>query len=266
MKRKTLVLMLVIMTIVCAGGIFYMCCDNRRNNKAGSDSVSLNKALEAYIEKAFDADQIIHLNGVLPHDKKIAAEHDIPEQELSKTPTDILCRHFVGSPMRVWFGMYDDVNFGITRAIRASATLSALINREDMVEGMIKMYSETIIDPENTQAAELGSISMALMASDELLTYPPIFERTKGYGKDLLLHLCNRYKRMREVNEKCESKGENPPYGASLSSARKVALLLLKRFDNKLYDKWQDQFKDKGKLTKDEDRLFEEIEQQLKTH
>jgi len=129
--------------------------------------------------EVLNAEDILHLEGVLPYDKKIAAKFDMPLDEIKTAKSSVLCKHyFLRTPGKVLFGLYDDRNFGITRAIRASATLSALVNREDVVDGMCE-YNRDILDNEiENKQHEPGKISRSLMCSDELLMYPAVFVKT----------------------------------------------------------------------------------------
>lgn len=180
------------------------------------------------------ADQIRQLNKVLPHDRKMAAKFDIPEKDLATTPSDVLCKHFFAvSPLRIWFGMYDDRNMGITRAIRGSSTLGTLFGREDIIPAIIKVYQETPLEPEKMQDLDPGTTSMSLMTIDEFLIYPPVFEKVAGYEKQILSVLCDRYRRMERVNS---SRADDPLYGAIYSSTKHLILLLLERVRPSLHN------------------------------
>lgn len=187
------------------------------------------------------ADWIRHLNRIVPRDKERFARFDIPEEQLSTTPTDMLCWHFVSSRMTGPMLLYDNPNIGILRCILASRTLSTLISREDMIEGMIKMYSEVPIEePEKKHHQRPKRISWALKAADELMMFPPIFEKTKGHEKELLFHLCQRYRRMVRVNERYESMGKKPPYVLVFHTTRLLTLRLVQNLDPQVYDGWKD--------------------------
>lgn len=179
-------------------------------------------------EVELKTEQIRQLNKTLHHDRKLAAKFDIPDEDLATTPSDVLCKHFFAvTPMRVWFGMYDDRNMGITRAIRGSKTLGTLFGRKDVIPGIVKVYKETPLEPEKMQDMDAGTTSMALMTIDEFMIYPPVFERSVGYEKEILSILCDRYKRMEKVNA---SRPPNDPiYSATYNSTKTLALLLVER-------------------------------------
>lgn len=218
---------------------------------------------ELFRKAGMTDEQVEHLNKVLPYDREIFAKSDIPEEQLSTTPTDKLWWHFsVSTPMYIHFGLYDNPNKGITRATRGSRTLSTLISREDMIEAIVKAYSEVPIEPEKMRdygIESAGKISMALHASDQLLMYPPVFEKTKGHERELLSHLCQRYRRMTRVNQRYEKMGmgEYHAYSAVFNTTKTLALRFLERLDPQAYDNWKE-----GKI-EDEPLLFNTIEEVL---
>jgi len=216
------------------------------------DHATKSKELEEDILKiiSLQAEQIEHLNNVLPYDREIAAKFDIPEKDLATTQSDVLLKHFSRGPMRVWFGMYDnDPNMGITRALRASKTLAALFGRRDIIPAIIKVYQETHLEPDKMQDIDPGTTSMSLMIIDEFLMYPPVFEKVAGYEKQILLLLCERYRKMEMVNS---SNPDTPVYSAIYISTKNLTLLLLKRVAPSLHNSLVNE----KELTK----LFEQVE------
>jgi hypothetical protein len=173
-------------------------------------------------------DQMLQLESVLPYDKELAVKHDLPDDKLKTVPSSVLCRHFFRSPLRVWFGLYDERNMGITRALRGSKTLAELYSRADMLDGMLEFYRASNDEiPSNQKDA--GEISMSLLVCDELLMYPPVFSKAKGREKEILNLLCRRYQLMTEANRLA---GKNAPYGASFESTKQLALGLIKQIDS----------------------------------
>lgn len=207
---------------------------------------------------SLQAEDITHLNNVLPHDLRSSAKFDIPEKDLATTPSDVLCKHFFAvSPLRITFGLYDGSNpriMGITRAIRSSSTLGTLFYREDIIPGIIKFYQETPLEPEKMQDLEPGTTSMSLMATDEFLMYPPVFERSAGYEKQILSILCDRYRRMEKVNS--SRPDDDPLYGGIYNSTKNLALLLLEHVRPSLHNSLAHET--------EESKLFAQVENVLK--
>ncbi len=218
-----------------------------------------------------------HLSKVLPYDKEIAASMDIPEEELPSTLTDQLCWHCINGPARTWFTLYSDPNLGIERALQASTALATLVDREDFMESVIKVYGEAPIEvyigkadqmmydgvpiEDYTKKADhedyirlfedmaenpdivLPQLSLALYTCDQLLMYPPVFEKTKGHEKELLSHLCDRYRRMVKTNEAMEKMGRQGPYSVAFNTTKQLAMRLMVRLDPRSYRALQSSLK-----------------------
>ncbi len=210
------------------------------------DEVILNRT-------ALQFEEMEQLNAVLPYDREIAARYDLPEKELATTPTQVLCQHFMRSPMRVWFHMYDNSYLGVARALRASATLSTLFQREDLIPAMVKMYEDTPLEPENMKKLKPALVSMSLLAADEFLLYPPVFDQVAGHEKEILRHLCDRYRRMTVVN--ASRPQDRPVYSAVFNTTFELARRLMEQLDPGLSVALRSE--------KDETRFFARIEERL---
>lgn len=178
------------------------------------------------------AELIRQLNEVLPYDREIAAKYDIPEKDMETTQSDVLCRHFAYSPMRVWFGLYDDRNIGIYKSLRASNTLATLYNREDIIPAIVKFYKETPIEPDKMQDLRPSKVSLALKTVDEFVMYPPVFDKVAGFEEQLLRHLCDRYRRLEKVKS---LNPDEPVYGVVYNTTKQLALRLVERVRPSLY-------------------------------
>jgi hypothetical protein len=200
-----------------------------------------------------------HLDGVLGYDREIAAKFDLPPDKLKTASTEELASYFFAGPMPGgWFLLYDDPNKGIERALRASATLLEVTNREDLVEGIAAMCAHTDIESvlRLEEAGERGRVSMSLFWADQFLIYPPVFARTKGKEKELLPLLCDRYRRMSAVNR---AKPENPPYGAVFSTTKQLAMSLIRSLGEQGKVNWR-----KFDI-RDEEAFYTAIEQFLRS-
>lgn len=158
------------------------------------------------------------LDGVLKYDEEIAAKWDLPADEVARAPSVKLLTHFSASPMRVWLGLYEQPEIGALRAIRGSKSLAALVQRPDMIEAFIewnKQYIEQInqLQSDSTNGGELSS---QIVACDDLLRSGEILQKTKGYERELLKVLCERYRAMTETNALFDA--DNKPFGASFNS------------------------------------------------
>ena len=204
---------------------------------------------------------IRQLNEVLPYDKEIAARTDIPAEKIPDTPTNVLLGHFITKGYTAVFGLYDNPDIGIFRAMRSSRTLAAFISRPDMMDGFVKVYREMELDPDkNKDVRHRGAVSIALVSADELLMFPIVFNRSRGYEKQLLDALCKRYRKMKEINRAYREKygEEQEPFGGSFATTTELAFRLLERVDKKTYDR----LKASGAI--DEDYAFQGIEEALK--
>jgi hypothetical protein len=198
---------------------------------------------------------MIQLNEVLPYDREKAAKYDIPEKDMATTQSDVLCRHFAYSPIRVWFGLYDDRNIGIFRSLRASNTLATLYAREDIIPAIIKFYKETPIEPEKMQDLKPSKVSLALKTVDEFVMYPPVFNKVAGFEEELLRHLCDRYRRLDKVNS---LNPDEPVYGVVHNTTKELALRLVERVRPSLYKSLAS-----NKTIKSEPQFYARIEAML---
>lgn len=173
-----------------------------------------------------------HLDAVAEIDQgKTAPRFDMTAEEIEKASSVELVMHFTASPLRVWFGLYDDRNLGVRRAIRGSRTLQAFVQRPDMIEAIVESNRIRMAEiREARPGSEITEgLSMHLMCCDELLLYPEVFEKTRGHEKDLLQVMCERYRAMVEANARFPK--ETEPFGASFTTITQVVLQLAQRID-----------------------------------
>lgn len=168
-------------------------------------------------------DQLLHLDGVFGFDVEKDRRFDLAAEDINTSASEKLVRHFVFSPMKITLTMYDNINMGITRAARSSATLSALLSRGDVVDGILRFYLSTPIHG-FMLGKEAAKVSLSLMAADQILMYPLVFERIEGQEARILRYLCDRYRIMQEANEAREA--DNPLYGAAFITTYQLATML----------------------------------------
>lgn len=183
-----------------------------------------------------------NLDEVLPHDKEIAARFDLPREELDRATSAQLSRHFAKGPLWIWFGFYDDVNIGIYRASRASATLEELTNRADMVDGVIEFFevaNQEISKPQPSPEMADFPLSSGLEAMDKLLMYPDVFEKTQGLERRLLQVLRDRHEAAAAANAVSIEQTGDELFSVSLGTAKALSLKLLARIDPDGYERWK---------------------------
>jgi hypothetical protein len=167
-------------------------------------------------------EDIKHLDGVLAFDLDTSRKFDLSADQIRRSSSYELARHFAWSPMTINFLLYDDVNLGITRSARSCATLSALLGRKDTVAGITRFYLDT---PIPRTSREAGKTSCALQAADEILMYPLVFDRiTKPEARRILKHLCGRYHSLEAAKKTADR--DHPLYGAAFVTTYQLASML----------------------------------------
>ena len=164
------------------------------------------------------------------------------------------------SPGVVFFGMYNDQNLGIRRALQASKTLQAFVERPDVMNGFIEVYQKIELDPEKNEELPGGRISMAVMHTDQLLLYPEIFEKSSGYEKEMLAILCERYNLMKDINLRYEeADGKDTVYSASFNTTKLLTFRLLEKYDKVSFER----LKQYGSF-EDEELFYESVGELVK--
>lgn len=253
---------ILILTIVCSTGV--ICAQN-------SDGVLLNGFSltnpEWKGDRSFpDAEQarilsispehMKHLDGVFDFDVENNKRFDMTPEQISNSETDDLVRHFVCSPLSADFLLYGDINFGITRVARSSATLSAIIKRKDAVDGILRYYKGNTLNPRDTDM-EAAKTSLQLMTADELLMYPLIFPQIKGHEAQTLRYICDRHKTMEKAN--ASRPKDKPKYSVLINTSYELASMLEKRLDGTV----SNQPPSPQKALSDEQTLFKRCEKLL---
>lgn len=183
------------------------------------------------------------LDEILPYDRENFARFDLPREDLDRATSAQLSRHFADSPMYAVFGLYDNVNVGIYRVAQASATIQELLARDDMVDGIVEYYQEANQEIMSRQSESLPRhdrpLSNGLMALDELLMYPDIFERTRGHERRILKVLKERYEAMTAANARHIQLTGEELYSVSLGTTKALSVKLLERIDPGGYELWK---------------------------
>jgi hypothetical protein len=199
-------------------------------------------------------------------DPELFSKWDMAESERGKASTQALLSHFIGSPMPVMFGAYDDVNLGIERALRSCKTLKAFVERadiaaavelfydsfpyfpEDMPEKAKQQltivrsnmshsdYSGYVADRRNEADLIVGARSMQLYRTDQLMLFPLVFDHLKGHEKPLLLALVRRFRKV----EKVRAKYGSDAYAAASGAAYSLSVTLVKNVAPSLADQFKD--------------------------
>jgi hypothetical protein len=189
-------------------------------------------------------ERMSHYAEVLPHDQKIFAKFDLPQEELARATSAELCEHFVRSPMTTTFGLYSDPNIGIERAIRASTTLAALVERGDAIEGIVGYYNKTNQEipgllPNGQPSADAIPVALSLWHADELLLFPEIFARTAGHEKPILDSMRKRFAAVAAANAIYRYPTGEGLFDLSIGTAKRISLLLLERTDPEGAERWK---------------------------
>lgn len=171
------------------------------------------------------------LDGVKKYDKEISDRLDLPADEIEKASSFKLLDHFVNSSMRSWLGLYNDTNVGVRRAIQGSTTLNALIQRPDIMDAFVEWNRHCVEEVNKLQSdsQDGGQLSNSIMACDDLLGFPSIFQKTKGHERALLQAVCRRYRAMVEANSLFDD--DNKPFGAVFNGTRTNIVALAKVID-----------------------------------
>lgn len=261
----------------------------RTTKKAGETEDRLfNKLVEIDVAEAADEmdDDLENLDDLLESDREINKKFDLPEDILSKTSTDKLFLHYTQSPIKIYLSLYSEDKIGVQRLINASTTVHEFYMRKDLAEGAIKMYreydfspqsmsDESIIkefsqdkrvlevpeirkslEPNNIVNAKIANICMSIYYADRTLLTPQFFPKLKGYEKEFLAVMLERYEKVSKFQE---IYGEDR-YGAAVASVPRFCLMLAQNIDKDFYNKLKDSDPDET-VNK---QFFEEIKLYLK--
>ena len=204
-----------------------------------------------------------HIDGRKEFDRECNKKWDLPEDVLRETSTDKLFLHFIRSPMTATVLLYSKAEIGVQRQLNASSTLHEFYMREDLAEGALKMYREYDLSPdsmsdesmiaafsrdkrilENPEAMKLlapdeitktkiAAICLDIMFADRIMLTPQFFPKTKGYEREYLSVMLDRYARISELGEKYP--GDR--FGAALCHMVRFCRSLAKSIDEEFYTK-----------------------------
>lgn len=219
-------------------------------------SVAANKMEE-------DLELMKHLDSMKEPDRKLTKKWDLPEDVLGETSTDKLFLHFIRSPMTSFVILYSKDEIGVQRVLNASSTLHEFYVREDLAEGALQMYREYDLSPEamsdesiiarysgnkrmrenpaymqalapdNITKTKIASICMDIMKADKIMLTPQFFPKIKGYEREYLSVMLDRYEKVAELRK---IYGEDK-FGAALGCVPRFCLSLAENLDEEFYTK-----------------------------
>jgi HEAT repeat protein/beta-lactamase regulating signal transducer with metallopeptidase domain len=214
---------------------------------------------ESTVQVEGDLRLMKHLDSMKESDKKLMKKWDLPEDVLAETSTDKLFLHFIQSGPKSYLLMHSKIETGVQRLLNASSTLHEFYVREDMAEGALQMYREYDLSPEamsdesiilqysrnkrpeftqaiapdNITRTKIVNISMGIMCADMLMLTPQFLPKLKGYERDFLKIMLDRYERVAELRKKY---GEDL-FDPALACVPQFCCSLAKNLDEEFYTK-----------------------------
>lgn len=209
----------------------------------------------------WDLDLINHMENMRKPDREITKKWDLSPDVLAKTSTDKLFLHFIRCPLKTFLGLYSKDEIGLQRLLNSSSTLHEFYIRKDLAEGVLQMYREYDLSPESMSDeyiiarysvdkrfheeymqeltpekitdTKIANICLDLMSADRIMLTPQFFPKTKGYEKEFLRIMVDRYIKIAELGKIYDE----DKFGAALSYAPKFCLNLAENLDEELYTK-----------------------------
>ncbi|MBN2589161.1 MAG: hypothetical protein JXA96_04825 [Sedimentisphaerales bacterium] len=195
-------------------------------------------------------------------DRELNEKWDLPDDVIDKTSTDKLFLHFINSPVVAMLMIYDTPEPGLTRLLNANHTLREFYNRDDMAQGALKMYKEYDLSPESMTDEEIrgvfsrnerilenpetqnllapnnivnmkiAHITMRIMYADQTLLSKQFFPKLKGYEREFLKVMLERYEKIVTLREKY---GED--FGPAATYIPQFCLRMSENLDKEFYNK-----------------------------
>jgi hypothetical protein len=240
---------------------------------SGIDDPYFNKLVESdVLDASFNmilkGDINSTLDSLKATDKEINHRFDLPDDILSQTSTDKLFSHYTTSPMKGMIMIYAGENewIGVQRLLNSSSTLYEFYMREDLAEGVLKMYREydfspqsmsdndiresllqgehnlnnpTLIkslEPNNIINMKIAYICINIYFADKTLLSPQFFPKLKGHEKEFLQVMIDRYDIISKLEETYGGPEESR-YGAAMSGVPTFCLGFAENIEKDLYNK-----------------------------
>jgi len=158
------------------------------------------------------------------------------------------------------------MKLGVQRALNASSTLHEFHMREDLAEGVLQMYREYDLSPEsmsdeyiisifsvekrirenpvymkslapeNITKTKIANICMSIRDADKIMLAPQFFPKIKGYEREFLTVLLDRYEKVTEL----QGIYGQDKFGAALSCLPRFCRSLAENLDEELYHTLKD--------------------------
>ena len=228
------------------------------NESAESDASTTADIIERDLELKKSLDRL------QTTDRELNERWDLPEDILSETPTDKLFLHFLKSPMKAHIMIYTGENekIGVQRLINSSGIVHELYMRDDLAEGALKMYREynfspesisdesiiekhskllddparrEMLDPNNIVYLKIAKICLDIMYADKTLLSPQFFPKLKGYEREFLQVMLERYEITYRMDE-LYAVGDND-YALARACLPTFCLKLAENLDQEFYNK-----------------------------
>jgi hypothetical protein len=206
-----------------------------------------------------------HLESMKESDREGNQKWELPGNVLGETSTDKLFLHLIQSPMVPGFLMlYSEEEIGLQRILNSSSTMQEFYGREDFAEGVLQMYREydfspkavsdevilskysdskilenpefqQLLAPENITSTKIVNLCMPIMYADRVMLCRQMFSKTKGYEKEFLKAMVDRYEKIAELKKKYDN--EQDPFGTALTCVSTFCIRLAGNTDEKLCTK-----------------------------